>query len=176
MNGAQIHLALTHLPVVLSLTGLVMLVVSFFNKKQVLIHASFAVLIAAALATIPVYATGEGAEEMVEEMAGVSESIIGQHEDVAQWSLIIILITGGAALIGYFLRKKPSLQRPAQMLVLLLALASGGLMAQTAHLGGQIRHSEIRSGAVAQAEGTENTGDGEAAGAAEGHGDHDDDD
>lgn len=172
MNGAQFHLALTHLPVVLSLTGLVMLVVSFFNKKQVLIHASFAVLIAAALATIPVYATGEGAEEMVEEMAGVSESIISQHEDVAQWSLIIILITGGAALIGYFLRKKPSLQRSAQMLVLLLALASGGLMAQTAHL----RHSEIRSGAVAQAEGTENTADGEAAGGGESHEDHDDDD
>jgi hypothetical protein len=34
--------------------------------------------------------------------------------------------------------------------VLLLAIASGGLMAQTAHLGGQIRHTEIRNGIAQQ--------------------------
>lgn len=165
MNGAQIHLALTHVPVVLSLTGLVMLVVFFFNKKQSLANTSFVVLIFAALAAIPVYATGETAEEMIEDMAGVSESIISQHQSVAQWSFIIILITGAVALISLLI-KKPTFQKPAQLLVLLLALGAGGLMAQTAHLGGQIRHSEIRSGAVAQAAGIENAANTEAADAA----------
>ena len=36
------------------------------------------------------------------------------------------------------------------MVVLVLAIASGGIMAQTAHLGGQIRHTEIRGGVALQ--------------------------
>jgi hypothetical protein len=34
--------------------------------------------------------------------------------------------------------------------VIFLAIISGGLMAQTAHLGGQIRHTEIRNRVAAQ--------------------------
>ena len=34
----------------------------------------------------------------------------------------------------------------------ILAFASFGVMVQTAHLGGQIRHSEIRNGAVVSTE------------------------
>jgi hypothetical protein len=35
--------------------------------------------------------------------------------------------------------------RVLKVVVLLAAITSGGLMAQTAHLGGQIRHTEIRN-------------------------------
>jgi hypothetical protein len=34
------------------------------------------------------YLTGEGAEETVENMPGISESIIEQHEDFAMYALI----------------------------------------------------------------------------------------
>jgi hypothetical protein len=68
MNQAQIHLALTHMPVILSLTGLVTLVVSLIMKNTVVIKTSFYIFLAAGLLSIPVYFTGEGAEEMVEHL------------------------------------------------------------------------------------------------------------
>ena len=34
--------------------------------------------------------------------------------------------------------------------MLVIAIISGGLMAQTAHLGGQVRHTEIRNGLALQ--------------------------
>jgi len=44
-------------------------------------------------------------------------------------------------------------------LCVVLSFASFGVMAQTAHLGGQIRHSEIRSGTLTAGEtGKENEG------------------
>ena len=36
------------------------------------------------------------------------------------------------------------------MVVLVLAISSGGLMVQTALLGGQIRHTEVRNGLAVQ--------------------------
>ena len=41
MNQAQIHLALTHMPVILSMTGLVILIISLIMKNTVVIKTSF---------------------------------------------------------------------------------------------------------------------------------------
>jgi len=105
-------------------------------------------MIAATLFTIPVYLTGEGTEEMIEKLPGVSEGMIEEHEEMAKIGLIIIIITGVVALVAFVLKKKQSLLKPALILCVILSFVSFGVMAQTAHLGGQIRHSEIRSGAV----------------------------
>ena len=70
MNQAQIHLALTHMPVILSMTGLVILIISLIMKNTVVIKTSFYIFLIAGLFTIPVYFTGEGAEEMVEHLPG----------------------------------------------------------------------------------------------------------
>lgn len=110
-------------------------------------------MITATLFTIPVYLTGEGTEEMIEKLPGVSEGMIEEHEEMAKIGLIIIIITGVAALVAFVLKKKQSLLKPALILCVILSFVSFGVMAQTAHLGGQIRHSEIRSGAVVTDEG-----------------------
>lgn len=151
MNSAQIHLALTHVPVILSLAGLVMLVIAVIKKNASLIRTAYSFLAIAALVAIPVYLTGENAEEVVERMPGVSEAIIERHEQVALWGLVFIIATGLMALIG-LLVSRTLVASTIKVVVLFLALASGGLMVQTAHLGGQIRHSEIRSNTVAQTE------------------------
>lgn len=150
MNSAQIHLALTHVPVILSLVGLAILIVAFFKKSNSLIKTSYYVLLFAGLAAMPVYLSGEGAEELVERLPGVSEPIIERHEEVAKLAMISIIVAGLAALAGLFLMRKNSATRMLKVVVLLLAISSGGLLAQTAHLGGQIRHTEIRSGSIVQ--------------------------
>ena len=150
MNSAQLHLAFTHVPVILSLIGLVMLIVALLMKNNTIIKTSYIVLTAAAVSAIPVFLTGEEAEEAVEHLPGVSESIISKHESFATASMISIAVVGGFSLIALFLYKHQLLSRIAKSSVLLLAFISGGLMAQTAHLGGQIRHTEIRGGAALQ--------------------------
>ena len=149
MNATQIHLALTHVPVILSFTGLAFLIGSYFVKNPFLTKVAFFTLAAAALFAIPVYLTGEGTEHAVENLPGVSEPIIEEHEDMAKIALIVIIITGLLSLAGMYFTATHRFAKGIRIGVLLLALGSVGMLAQTAHLGGQVRHSEIRPGFVA---------------------------
>ena len=160
MNSVQMHLALTHVPVVLSLVGLIMLVVAFFIKNSTITKTSYILIVIAGIAALPVFFTGEGAEEAIENLPGVSEAIIERHEDVAKLTMISIAVAGLAALTALFSFRRQIATRVSKVVVLLLAIASGGLMAQTAHLGGQIRHTEIRN-SVAFQNGNENGGQNE---------------
>lgn len=105
-------------------------------------------LIAAAVFTAPVFLTGEGTEELVEHLPGVNEGAIERHEDMAKISMIIIAVTGVIALGALLLRKKERLAKILFGISLVLSVASFGTMAQTAHLGGLIRHAELQNGAV----------------------------
>jgi uncharacterized membrane protein len=95
-----------------------------------------------------VYLTGEPAEELVERLPGYSEALVEQHETAALIATIGMSLLGIAALIG-LLRRQPRQWYPKA--VLLGALLVAGLMAWTANLGGQIRHTEIRTSAQAPA-------------------------
>lgn len=150
MNSAQLHLALTHVPVLLSITGLIMLIMSFLIKSRTLTKTSYIIITVAGIAAIPVYLTGEETEEVVENLPGVSEAIISKHEQVANLAMTSIMVAALMALIAFFSFNWLRIARLAKIVVLVFAVATAGLMAQTAHLGGQIRHSEIRNGAIAQ--------------------------
>lgn len=149
MNASQIHLALTHVPVVLSFIGLVILSIGLLKKNETITKTSFYLLLAAGIFTVPVYLTGEGTEEAVENLPGVSESIISKHEDVANLTLIVISLTALMALSGILFYSRRIIGKMARISVFILSLISAGAMAQTAHLGGSIRHTEIRSGVAA---------------------------
>jgi uncharacterized membrane protein len=148
MNSVQMHLALTHVPVILSLVAFIMLIVAFLIKNTTLTKTSYILLLVAGVAAIPVFFTGEGTEEAVENLPGVSEAVIERHEAVAKLAVVSIAAAGVAALLALLLFKRQVASRVFKIVVLLLAITSCGLMLQTAHLGGQIRHSEIRSGLV----------------------------
>jgi uncharacterized membrane protein len=144
MNSVQLHLALTHVPVILSLAGLIMLAVAFFIKNSTLTKTSYILLFIAGLVALPVFFTGEGTEEAVEKLQGVSGTVIERHEDVAKLAMIMIAAAALTALAALLSFRWQTASRIFKVAVLLLAITSGGFMAQTAHLGGQIRHTEIR--------------------------------
>jgi uncharacterized membrane protein len=152
MNASQIHLALNHVPLFFSIAGGLILLYGFIKKQEQIKFLSLYFMIIASLFTIPVYLTGEGTEEAVEKLPGVSDGLIESHEEMAKIGLIIIVIAGIVALVTLIIKKKSSLLKPALMICGVLAFASFGVMAQTAHLGGQIRHSEIRNGAAVSTE------------------------
>ena len=160
MNSVQVHLALTHVPVILSLIGLITLIVALVIKNSVLTKAAYIMIVVAGAVALPVFFSGEAAEEAIENVPGISEGIIGEHEDVAKLGMISIAAAGLLALIALFADRWVSIARVVRIVVLLLAIVSGGLMFQTARLGGQIRHTEITNGASLQ-NGDEGTGNNE---------------
>lgn len=171
MSSVQLHLALTHVPVILSLIAFIILLVSFFIKNETVAKVSYFLLVFAGISAIPVFLTGEGAEEAVENLPGVSEAIIEKHEGLAKFALIAISASGLVSLAVLLISKQQAFVRIGKIVILVLAIGSSILMLQTAHLGGQVRHTEIRS-AVAEQSGEANTENG---GVTE-SGDEDDDD
>jgi lysylphosphatidylglycerol synthetase-like protein (DUF2156 family) len=150
MNASQVHLALTHLPVILSLVGMVVLALSFARNNISARKVALYILIVAGIAALPVFFTGEGAEEVVEKFSGVSESVIEKHEEVALFALIAILGAAVLSLVSVSRFIPATTAKPISVIVLIISLVSTGFMVQTAHLGGQIRHTEIRNAAAQQ--------------------------
>ena len=150
MNLVHLHLALNHVPALGAVFGLVLLAFAAVKKSRELTRVSLGVFVLVALLTAPAYLTGEPSEDAVENLPGVSKPTIEQHETAAGVAFGGVAVLGVAGLVG-LLRSRgnraiPGWLRPS---VLTLALVASGLMFLTANLGGQIRHTEIRSGATA---------------------------
>lgn len=152
MDNSQLHLALTHGPVILSIVGLIILVVAMIKKNETLTKTAFFLLVFAGASAIPVFFTGEGAEEIVEHLPGVSEVVIERHEELAKLAFGLVSATAIISLVGLLLYNKTAILRLIRPLVFFLALITAGIMTVTAHLGGQVRHTEIRPGFTTQSE------------------------
>lgn len=143
MNQLHLHLLMSHLPIFGSVLGLFVLSYGIWVKSGHTKMAAYLLFIFSALGASITYLTGEAAEEGVENIPGIAESIIGQHEDFALYALISLIALGVISLIGLFVvYTKSSLSRSLSFVVLLFSLVSFGLVAQTGYLGGQIRHTE----------------------------------
>jgi uncharacterized membrane protein len=153
MNWAHIHLSLNHLPVVGIIFGVLLLLLALLRKSEELKRVSLCVFVLTTLLALPVYFTGEPAEEVVEHFPGVAESLIGRHENAALFALLMTGVTGIAALIGLIIFRRAE-KLPGWVIgaALVLSLATSGLMGWTANLGGQIRHTEIRADFTAPTE------------------------
>lgn len=150
MNWAHIHLILTHIPVLGVLAGTAILLAGLVLRNTPTVRAAWVAFIVAGLAAIPVYFTGEPAEEMIEGLVGGSETIIEQHEQAALYAFIAAGILGALAVGGMMLWwKAEQVPVPATIVVLVLAAVVSGLMTWTANLGGEIRHTEVRGTASA---------------------------
>ena len=79
MNAIHFHLMLNHIPVLGTAFGLVLLVFSLWRKSEELKKASLVIFLISALVAVPVYLTGEPAEDAVKPLAGVSRPVIEQQ-------------------------------------------------------------------------------------------------
>ncbi len=148
MNATHLHLILNHVPVFGTIFELALLVLALMRMSEELKRVAFGWLIATALLAVPVYLTGEPAEKEVSGLPGVSKGIIERHEDAAQIAFLALLVLGVIALV--FLvgsRRKATVPRWMGVVVLAGSLVVSSLMTWTANLGGQVRHTEVSSGA-----------------------------
>ena len=146
MNAAHLHLLLNHAPVIGTVFGILLLAVAVMRRSDELVRVGLGFFALLAVITVVVYLTGGAAEELVENLPGISEALIERHEESALAATIVLAVFGGAAAVGLVAFRRKPLPRPVGIVALVLSLISVGFMAWTANLGGQIRHTEIRAG------------------------------
>jgi hypothetical protein len=101
-------------------------------------------------------ATGEGAEEMVEDMPSVGKQIIHEHEEMAEKLAIVLYLLGLVSIAGLYTNiKKHAQAKLVSFIALTIAVVGIFLGKQTGTTGGEIRHTEIRANAGATAEATQ---------------------
>ncbi|CAN5124867.1 hypothetical protein BH09BAC5_BH09BAC5_18940 [soil metagenome] len=156
MNQTHIHLLINHLPIFGSILGGLVLVHGLWTKSNQTKIAAYNVLIISSLGAVIAYLTGEAAEETVENLQGISKTMLDQHEDASVFALVALIVLGVASLIGLFLTlKKSSFTRTIAVVTLFISLISFGIIARTGYLGGQIRHTELNSATPTQQQGGE---------------------
>ena len=166
MEIAYLHLVTNHIPIIGIPVAIVVLLLGIWRKSPEIKSVAFVLFTGIGLLTIMVYFLGQGGEDFIEELPGVSHDTIEEHEEFALPSLIVVLITAAAALFA-LLRYgglRTLLRRDAEpatfpgwltITVLVLALISAGMVSWTARLGGAIRHPEFHGGTT-QAASTSN--------------------
>ena len=151
MSAAHVHLLLNHIPILGTIGGLLLLGYGMIRKSEDVKRASLFAFTITALVTIPVYLTGDGTAQIVGNLPGVSTAIIAQHDTAATFTIVAIEILGIVSLLSLWLsRRSPEIKRKLVFAVLVLAIIASGLGAWTGNLGGQIRHTEVRSGFAKQ--------------------------
>lgn len=144
MSQVHLHLLITHLPVFGSILGALVLGYGLWTKSNQTKSAAYFLFIVSVIGSSIAYLTGEGAEEAVEKIQGVSENVIKLHANSAMYALISLIVLGVASIFALVeTRLKTSLIKSTATLTLLISLISFGLVVRAGYLGGQIRHTEI---------------------------------
>ena len=147
MNGAHWHLVVNHLPIIFPIVGVIVMITGLISKSEAVKRTAFMIFIFGALAAIAAMNTGEGAEEVVENINGVSENFIESHEEAAETFAILSYILGGISLLGLWASfKQKSFSSIISIATLISAFVVLFFAKQTGTTGGEIRHTEIRSG------------------------------
>jgi hypothetical protein len=157
MNFPHLHLLFNHFPIIGTVVGLGLFLISMIGKNEDLRRASLIIFAAMALLAIPTFFSGNGAEGAIKKLPGVSEAMIERHQGAAMLALLFMEITGAFSVAALW--KSQGTSRPAKWnwslsAVLLFSAISVCLMARVGTTGGDIRHPEIGNGQEEVTEGS----------------------
>lgn len=149
MNDAHFHLIANHFPLLALVIGSLVLLAGLLLKNRDVRLTGLGILIFGSFTSPLAFYSGEGAEDIVEKLPGISEALIHDHEEFAEVFLNLTLVLGFFSLIAFIAEfKNFKYSKPLMMFCLLLAIADGVLGGFVGTSGGDIRHSEITSTAV----------------------------
>ena len=149
MNDAHLHMVVNHFPIIGTILGLGILITGMILKNNSVKSTAYCLFIVAAVFAAFSMGTGEGAEELVEDMPSVGKQIIHEHEEMAEKLAIVLYALGVIAFIGLFMSYKNNDKAKFVSYVAVVVAVIGVFFAQqTGTTGGEIRHNEIRANAV----------------------------
>jgi uncharacterized membrane protein len=145
MTDAHYHLVVNHFPIIGTIFGLGILTVGMFLKQNTVKNVSYVLFIVSAVFAALSMGTGEGAEEMVENMPNIGKQIIHEHEEIAEKLALVLYLLGLVSLLGLYTNSKNhSKAKLVSFLALTVALVAVFLAQKVGTTGGEIRHTEIR--------------------------------
>ncbi|MEX2595371.1 MAG: hypothetical protein WEC59_00465 [Salibacteraceae bacterium] len=156
MDATQVHLLTNHIPILGSIFGFVLLIAGMIMKNSTLEKTGLVTIVFVALMTIPVFLSGEEAEHAVENLQGVSEHELEEHEEHAELSLWIMMASGVLSLISlityYYAVHLRKMTRIAAAVVTFMGFIT---LIPLADHGGKIMHQELRENTSQQQEKTD---------------------
>ncbi len=145
MNDAHLHMVVNHFPIIGTIFGLGILITGIFLKNNVIKNVAYVLFIVSAIFAAISMATGEGAEEMVEDFPNIGKKIIHEHEEMAEKLAIVLYALGLVSIIGLFLNFKNHAKASlVSYLAAIVAIVGIFFGKQTGTTGGEVRHTEIR--------------------------------
>ncbi|MGK7369480.1 MAG: hypothetical protein ACNS64_04645 [Candidatus Halalkalibacterium sp. M3_1C_030] len=145
MNAAHYHLLINHVPILATFFSIAILIWGIAAKSEAIKKVALVGFVVAGVFAIVAFQTGESAEDIVEDLPGVTHDIIEGHEEsagTAQW-LTILLGVGGLA--GLYMTAKSTKGINKYLWILLAySVVAAASLGYTAYEGGQIRHTELR--------------------------------
>jgi uncharacterized membrane protein len=155
-------MVVNHFPIIGTILGLGILITGIILKNNSVKNTAYVLFIVAAIFAAFSMGTGEGAEEMVEDMPSVGKQIIHEHEEMAEKLAIVLYVLGVISLAGLYLNfKKHAKAKLVSFLAVIIGAVAVFLAQQTGTTGGEVRHTEIRPNAVQAAGIEQNTTSGE---------------
>jgi hypothetical protein len=140
----HLHLAINHSPLYAETFAFFLLLIGTIRRNRTLVTAGLVTAIVAVLCAFAANWTGNGAAEVLKNanppIAGVDLQAIGLHDQAATFVLVSASITGAAALLALWWRR-----RWLEIVILVLALWSITVAVRVALLGGRIHHPEVRA-------------------------------
>ena len=152
MSVVQLHLMLNHVPLIGMAFALLLLGGAAWRRNDGMARLGLGVMVGLAVVTAIVFLSGEPAEEALESVVAVSESVIHPHEEAAEASLIATGMVGVLAFVALLTTWRRALPRWVTGTAFAAALVSSSMLGWTANLGGKIRHTEIGTAAVSHEE------------------------
>ncbi len=160
MNAAHFHLLVNHFPVILPIVGSLVLLIGLLIKSEAVKRTGFLIFILGSISSIVAMTSGEGAEEVVENLVGVTENYIEAHEEAAELFAIFSYILGGISLLGFWASfTKKSYTNTISIITIIFAGVTLFFGQKAGTTGGEIRHTEIREETVQSDPGNLNNGE-----------------
>lgn len=149
MNGAHFHLLVNHFPIIAVVLGLLILVAGLILKNKSVKNTAYSLFFIAAIFGFLSMYSGEGAEELVEDMPIVGHQIIHEHEEFAEQFVLALYCTGFFSILAFITSLKNSkYAKLLSLITLLLSVITTFLSVNAGLSGGEIRHTEIRESAI----------------------------
>ena len=149
MNDAHVHMVVNHFPIIGTLFGLGILITGIVMKNNVVKNVAYVLFCISAIFGFASMFTGEGAEEIAENLPSVTDQIIHEHEEMAEKLALVLYVLAGISLVGLYLNfKKHAKANLVSYFAFVVALVAVFLGKQTGTTGGEVRHTEIRANAT----------------------------
>jgi uncharacterized membrane protein len=149
MNDAHVHMVVNHFPIIGTIFGLGILITGIVMKNNVIKNVAYVLFCISAIFGFASMFTGEGAEEIAENLPSVTDQIIHEHEEMAEKLALVLYVLAGISLVGLYLNfKKYAKANLVSYFAFVVALVAVFFGKQTGTTGGEVRHTEIRANAT----------------------------